>query len=1130
MDQLQADLRTREVTELPAAWQFVHIDVNPVPESTPGLGDIRKLGGSYVAVSSAGNTFSAVRQNVEARLHTTGRLDGLLGWAPEPRELSNVVPVGTGAGQFRAVGRMLTLTRLDQIQNALQLSWQTLQQALPWGELPMKVPEEGPYDNAASVIPIVVGSLAGGSGASMFLDVCRVLGRISGLDRRLLGVFLYSPDVFSSLDPAKRKGIDGNALAALGELMAAQVGQGDESDNELLVGLGLAPEPAHERAFGGVFPIGSFIGGDGARFGETAEDIYRGLGRALAATMFSDVAARQYLQTRFENPLPPTDGQALMGWGAGSTELPWGSFGYSSLSLGRDRYAHYAAQRLARTAVDRLVEGFKNPASALPPTDQLEQQVANQLPVVLQNLRLPAAGASSQQWLRSGPLRTTEQLSVAAAIVAPVMQSVAGVTAPNARKWLELVQQTVSPHQPIALQAVEERAYAWAETYAEELEKATVTEVMRIVAHPKMGLPYARKVLERLIQDVPLLVENLKQAPTNVQVLDIDPATAGLIAQAELGPECTERVRQGFVESVRRAYEIGAARKAAAVLTSYAEDVLDALRRSVNNALDNLDAAIRSTAAEAGLAQLNTTIYNEWPENSDQVPPRFAHAQNEVLLTTADVFPGKFVEHVTAVADDRVFATGLDTMVQAIVRGAWDNVGAEPSTFEVVKTEVSWRAPELRRDAKSGEPRPQSKPVYTLKLATGDILERALAFQARKDQDFARFSGETFEGYLDEYGIVDAERERRRAELVQKFEQAVRQAHPLVGVSRPMIEALHHSQLTVELSFSTVPLAPGSSAATAVSELFARIPGIDTQSVSRFENALKASDGSRRIAIYGSYPKYLPLVFSSFLTQLQERWSGESEEGRLELWKWKRTRGLPASIGISRRELQALIKGWYLGRALGLIHQPASTGSHDPVQVFDLKSQSWLKFEPRLLTARAQYRDADGFDWLPGILEGHTLAVVNCVNDTSFAALRPYQALRAIFDDGVQPSVGNVQSGGDLVQDWLISGKWPSGETSPIDVIARNSGDLAARAESLSQWISNVREFVASKFLTEPTGPGHLAARHVRIDGVDQVGTAPMFAEIALTTYDSLGELLETVRTRVSRTRSEEGADAAPQI
>ena len=169
--------------------------------------------------------------------------------------------------------------------------------------------------------------------------------------------------------------------------------------------------------------------------------------------------------------------------------------------------------------------------------------------------------------------------------------------------------------------------------------------------------------------------------------------------------------------------------------------------------------------------------------------------------------------------------------------------------------------------------------------------------------------------------------------FVQKFEETTKQARPLVGVSRPMITALHHTDLKVELTFSSIPLTPGSAVADAVRQQLQNNADLESQTVSRFEKALSSDESrTRRIAVFGGYPVYNPLVFSSFLRQLQDRWSRESEHGKRELWRWKRTRPIPAALAMSAVEQATLIKGWYLGRALGLVHQPVGVPLRGPGQ------------------------------------------------------------------------------------------------------------------------------------------------------------------------------------------------------
>ena len=49
-----------------------------------------------------------------------------------------------------------------------------------------------------------------------------------------------------------------------------------------------------------------------------------------------------------------------------------------------------------------------------------------------------------------------------------------------------------------------------------------------------------------------------------------------------------------------------------------------------------------------------------------------------------------------------------------------------------------------------------------------------MAYQARKDEQFDKFSSTTFENYLNEPGISDVAREQRHTAFVQKFEETTK--------------------------------------------------------------------------------------------------------------------------------------------------------------------------------------------------------------------------------------------------------------------------------------------------------------------------------------------------------------------
>ena len=111
MDQLRADHAAQGVSHLPRGWQFVHIDVPRVSEPGPmGLGSVQDQGGTYLGVGSVGAGYRVLDGS---SLQTAGRREAPRlhrhSWAPrEPDRV--IVPIADNTGQYRAVGRMLTLS------------------------------------------------------------------------------------------------------------------------------------------------------------------------------------------------------------------------------------------------------------------------------------------------------------------------------------------------------------------------------------------------------------------------------------------------------------------------------------------------------------------------------------------------------------------------------------------------------------------------------------------------------------------------------------------------------------------------------------------------------------------------------------------------------------------------------------------------------------------------------------------------------------------------------------------------------------------------------------------------------------------------------------------------------------
>lgn len=1119
MDQLLADLRPYGVTELPPAWQFVHIDVPITPDSgPPPLGSVRDTGGRYLSVSSPGNSYTLAANLVEQSLNARGNMRGLLGWAPSPKEAAAHVPVTDGAGQFRAVGRMLTLTDLSDIQSELRRAWEDLQRPDVWGQVPAAALRN--YDPDASVVPLVIGSMAGGSGASMFLDVCRLLGRLTGLRRSTLGVFLYTADVFSGLPASARSGVEGNALGALGEIMAAQTGLSTRADAEMFTALGLPPEVNDDPPFARVFPVGSAIGGEGAKFGGgTQNGIYRGLGRALAAIVGSDRAAKEYIQYKISNPNPQPISRDLFGWGTDGAVFPWGSMGYASLSLGRDRYTDYAAQRISRKAFDRLVRGHLNPMSQLPPTEQLNALMDAQWATVLDRLNFPAVGADVRGWFTKVAFQEqTREVEARRAVSEPV-ERLDSEARGQAAAWVEAVRARIPVFQQGTRERVADSAYTWANSWANQIEESVREEFLRTIT--QLGIPFARELTRRLGEHCNVIIDELRRAASGGigDPLAIDGEVsrqAVALKKGIIGPghPLADMIKANFTVGAKKSLNREASRLAAEVLLSFANDVLRSLERTAQFAILDLERAETAKTSEAGLAQLATAMYAEWPTESNNVPARFDHADNEVLLTTSSEFPAQFRSDVSAsVPKESLFDSALAKIVGEVIIGRWETTGGQSGDFQVLSGVSTWRPPILPVAPVTKLPTPASQPTYALAVNTSDLLSRAREHLNRADQPFERFSSQSIAEFLSDATQPEAELARRRGEFVAKFVETMRLARPLVGVSGPMIATMHPTAtLRYEYTFGDIGLSPTDSVVAEIKSILEADGKLDETTRRTFADAVKDNVSESKIAMFGSYPKYSPLVFSSLLEPIQSRWAGAPTQALADLWRWKRTRPLSAGVGLGQAELRAMAGGWFLGRLLGLLRVPGSPRSLDPVQVWDFRTSRWLAFPNPLLTSPTTFRGRD--DWLAAVLESHSLAVVQCNGDTSLTALQPYRALRNIFDDTSEdPLVEGSYQQPVAVQrlaDWYATGSWPSGSPSEVLAASELSGPAVTteiRAEMAKTWLEAVVAYVDGTYLTQGSAMGSLGEATTRINGPAQLATAPMFAEIADTVFGALQTL-----------------------
>ena len=162
--------------EFPEAWHFLEIDTI----STQGGGNFSAPllpANQFLGLVPQAVDYAGLRNQLIQRMPNTEQNLALGGWLPE----NTAVPIQKGAGQYRTLGRAVVASQLSQLSQAINRSYSRLSAPGVLEELrevSMKM-----YGKAEGQAPLpmalVISSVAGGSGAGIYLDVVEALKSLS---------------------------------------------------------------------------------------------------------------------------------------------------------------------------------------------------------------------------------------------------------------------------------------------------------------------------------------------------------------------------------------------------------------------------------------------------------------------------------------------------------------------------------------------------------------------------------------------------------------------------------------------------------------------------------------------------------------------------------------------------------------------------------------------------------------------------------------------------------------------------------------------------------------------------------------------------------------------------------------
>jgi hypothetical protein len=1024
-------IRLREVGyggPIPKAWQFLHVDVPVKPDGNEPRLPEQLPAGSYVPLAAPGLSY----RDIDGMLMHKGAtvLEHTAGWRPDPTGVF-VDPV-FGAGQYRAVGRIVAAASMEPVGRALARACSTLSQIDVEAELRevSRHFKEQSGDAAPHPTIVVVSSIAGGSGAGAFLDICDALRFLGDTWQDKSVAILYTPDVFQELASSHRAGVQANALATLCELLAGYWNNRPPVSEEFatLEAAGMAPTPIERR--GPRYPL--IVGRSNSRVSfSTQIDVYRAVGRSLAAWVTS-AQVQQAFQAAIvgnwtQNATALPDRTQL----APGMEQPLGSFGYASVGLGRDRFASYAADRLAGAAVEKLLRGHRT-RDLEEETDEaaLERSTTDHLWQFQGACGLRELGQDHNQILdalRGGPKETarTPRLREAKAQIArETMQNRREGLTPQ--KAAEVIDGRLRERQVEFTEteraADQANAREWVVTVQQKVIAATAELLGRA------GAPVASRVLDETISELKhAVVPELKRDAENHRHFlgTLPQRIHSVFANFNAGaitadnPLVQDAVKQG-TDSYWHEAEANLHLLAADLAVDLADNLLAPLREAVERGRSRLEGDATSTPDRP-------STVDRWLRARDFVPADLEPAQNEGLLEPTAGYRTTYERLLQATCDAPDLQSAEARAVGEVIGGTTTHKDGRQTA---VKVEAAW-SPRANVLPSGGNQRAS----FQVGIGANELHGRSDGWLRRNDTAVGDHLRSTLEAFLRDRDIDPQLHAQRLNVFRDAFSQALDTSMPFAQVDPVALLRIHEKR---QVEFTTVttliPFPQDHPARAVVRELLQR-RGMEESKI----DALFGDGDQAQIELMTFLASpYNAMAFSSLTgpiaNDLTQRRAQADAGG---FWRWRRARPLPQFVPVPPDTRMAMIRGWFTARALGQVD--VEDFKHQPVRIWTPEGMRAFPFPvlgPPLHTLD---------ETLPALLESLPLAMLQAAT-LDEGALDAYRRIARLGLDETGPTSDYTELRPELVA-WTSDGAVVS--QAPEAPPPAADGDAATRVDRL---------------------------------------------------------------------------------
>ena len=938
---------------VPDAWSFIGLDTLTIQEDPGEIPTLPEADFLPIALGLA--KYSDVHDGLMVR-HSpdSDTYPHLVGWRPSPDRVQ--VPLLDGAGQFRAVGRIVGLLAsrdelLDRINKAFmdaRAGGPELRQVSAALGLPSTL-------GGATPAPIVVicASVAGGTGAGIALDVVEMVRRADQLGGFPVLV-LFTADIF---DFGPSRAMAANSLGLLSEAMASYWGKPADPIVPSVV-----PQPGSGPH--ALFVVGrrSIEGGD---LGNTVS-VYRAVGEAMSTWVTEPKVQEQihnFITVNWRSVA--TDCMGGYPFGKEHQRGVVSSFGAATVTLGRDRFERWAIDMFARETLQALVGGHRRQGfligedEDLPEPDLIEVLAEKRAHAVYEGRGArPGAGmASAVDHFASDDALKEEKRTILAELRKGFPEQLSG-DGSQWRAWLRSQVRAKSPEWEGRAEDLD------AGEWGAGMVRATCEAASAVAA--ETSLPVAERATRLAIRTCEREVEQLRKRSLE----DRDRARKDYErARAQLSEQPGKLSHEDA--PVVEAFEYTARSLAFRWRGIRRSRVADILEQAAHQVLAPAAKALQAAGSQAADALGDETV-ESWPTDGGGIPKAYLRSAVEFSLEASSTWVRRLDSLCKeALHRDRSAARPVDAVRSLIVAGSEDLLAPLLAPVDSAKR---WK--------------PGTVAPLSCEAGAEDIKQRVQEWITAPGSRLDRFLREGLGDYLKEEDPVTGELRVDHVERMKAFrlslERAMVHSKPLLQINKGLYAMVHTGKPEIDMLCSPFPFRKGHPAEKVAREVVG-------------QDNYRSQDADASSVLVSSYIRspVHPAVVRSFTGPIaREVAAANNDDGllRAAFWLWRRARTLEGFVPLASELLDSMIRGFAVGRLCGYV----TADPDDP----RISSASGSCPFPRPLLSKVSPNDI-----LAALLENFSL----CFAEVEARKLEVFEPYRLLYELGASGATAHEE-------------------------------------------------------------------------------------------------------------------------